>query len=103
MNPEEIIICRCEDISLADLHRAFEGGHTDLETLKRVLRCTMGRCGGRTCRPLLLREIANFTGIDSEYQPPEDADLVLHTENESPEASVDRLVALLEARGILNV
>ena len=76
MNPEDVIICRCEDITLADVHRALEEGHTDLETLKRVLRCTMGRCGGRTCRPLLIREIAQFTGQSMEevsgtiFRPP---------------------------------
>ncbi|MEZ5550150.1 MAG: sulfate adenylyltransferase subunit CysN [Pseudomonadales bacterium] len=48
-------------------------------------------------------EIANFTGIDSEYQAPEAAELVLHTEDETPEASVDRLVELLEARGVLSL
>ena len=46
-------------------------------------------------------EIANFTGIDSEYQPPEDAELVLHTVDETPAESVDRVMRLLESRGML--
>ena len=46
-------------------------------------------------------EIANFTGIDSEYQPPEAAELVLHTVDETPAQSVDRIMRLLETRGVL--
>jgi bifunctional enzyme CysN/CysC len=38
-------------------------------------------------------EIRNFTGIDSPYEPPEAAELVLDTLNETPEALADRVVA----------
>ena len=39
--------------------------------------------------------LRNFTGIDSPYEPPEAAEVVLDTVAEAPEALADRLVALL--------
>jgi bifunctional enzyme CysN/CysC len=42
-------------------------------------------------------ELRNFTGIDSPYEPPEAAEVVLDTVAESPEALADRLVARLLA------
>jgi bifunctional enzyme CysN/CysC len=37
-------------------------------------------------------ELANFTGIDSAYEPPENAEIHLQTLNTAPEACVDRIV-----------
>lgn len=48
-------------------------------------------------------EIRNFTGIDSVYEPPEAAEMVMHTETESAEESVERLLVSLQERGILTV
>ena len=76
MREEDVIICRCEDITLAELRSALRAGFTDFEELKRVLRCTMGPCQGRTCRELVLREIARARGLSPEeievpaYRPP---------------------------------
>ena len=44
-------------------------------------------------------EIDNLTGVNDPYEEPEDADLVLDTENETPEQSADRVMALLEGEG----
>jgi adenylyl-sulfate kinase len=46
-------------------------------------------------------EIDNLTGVNDPYEAPEDADLVLDTENESPETSAEQVMALIEARGFL--
>ncbi|TDJ31341.1 MAG: sulfate adenylyltransferase subunit CysN [Gammaproteobacteria bacterium] len=48
-------------------------------------------------------EIQNFTGIDSVYEPPEEAEMVMHTEKESAEEAVERLLVSLRERGILTV
>jgi len=48
-------------------------------------------------------EIQNFTGIDSVYEPPEEAEMVMHTEKESAEEAVERLLISLRERGILTV
>ena len=46
-------------------------------------------------------EIDNLTGVNDPYEEPDDADLVLDTENESPEQSADRLMEVLAEKGLL--
>jgi bifunctional enzyme CysN/CysC len=46
-------------------------------------------------------EIQNFTGIDSPYEAPRAAEIVLDTTKASAEESADRIVAWLEERGYL--
>jgi adenylyl-sulfate kinase len=46
-------------------------------------------------------EITNLTGVNDPYEEPDDADLVLDTENEAPEESADRVMAVLAAKGYL--
>ena len=45
----------------------------------------------------LAGEIKNFTGVSDPYEPPADAEIVLHTEAESVDDSVHQIVAWLEA------
>jgi len=61
MRDDLIIICRCEDVTLADVKRCLKAGYTNFEDLKRQLRVGMGPCQGQTCSALIQREIANFT------------------------------------------
>jgi adenylyl-sulfate kinase len=46
-------------------------------------------------------EINNLTGVNDPYEEPEDADLVLDTEGESPEQSAERVMSLLNEKGLL--
>lgn len=63
MNKKDIIICRCEDVSLQDIHDCLDEGYTTFEDLKRILRVGMGACQGNTCGLLVQREIANYLNI----------------------------------------
>ena len=47
-------------------------------------------------------EIKGFTGIDDPYETPENAELVLHTGDESLEESVTRALASITERGLLS-
>ena len=47
-------------------------------------------------------EIPHFTGISDPYEPPESPDLVVRTDQEEIEASVRRVLELLEDRGFLS-
>jgi NAD(P)H-nitrite reductase large subunit len=65
------IVCRCEDITEEDIVRAIDRGYDTLEEIKRVLRCGMGPCQGRTCTPLITRLISQKTGKPvAEIDPP---------------------------------
>ncbi|SAL73478.1 (2Fe-2S)-binding protein [Caballeronia arvi] len=50
---DDTIVCRCEELTLADLRKDanFEG--SDLDRLKKSSRVGMGRCQGRNCLPAL--------------------------------------------------
>ena len=48
----------------------------------------------------LAGEIKNFTGVDQPYEAPENADIVLKSALETPEALADRVIGELEARGV---
>ena len=52
----------------------------------------------KKARAGLIRE---FTGIDAPYEEPENPELVLHTHLETPEESVEKVVAYLGKAGVL--
>ncbi len=45
--------------------------------------------------------IKNFTGIDSPYEPPREPEITLHTERDSVEECVEKIVAYLKSRDML--
>jgi adenylylsulfate kinase len=52
-------------------------------------------------RRALSGELAHFTGISDPYEPPERPDLRIRTDHETIEASVDRVIGVLQERGLL--
>ena len=46
-------------------------------------------------------EIKEFTGVSDPYEPPENPELVLETETQSPEESAQQILAYLEERGLI--
>ena len=49
----------------------------------------------------LAGEIAHFTGVSDPYEPPTAAEVVIRSDRESVEVSLDRILAALAARGLL--
>jgi adenylylsulfate kinase-like enzyme len=47
-------------------------------------------------------EITNLTGVNDPYEEPEDADLVLETDAETPEHSAERVMDLLRSRQLVS-
>ena len=47
-------------------------------------------------------EIKEFTGVSDPYEVPENPDFVCDTESETPEESAEKLLAYLEARGLIS-
>ncbi|MFH0766951.1 MAG: (2Fe-2S)-binding protein [Bacillota bacterium] len=66
MNKHNIIICRCEDITLQQVHDLLEEGYTTFEDLKRLLRVGMGPCQANTCGHLIQREISKYLQVPVE-------------------------------------
>ncbi|MEG0895221.1 MAG: (2Fe-2S)-binding protein [Oscillospiraceae bacterium] len=59
---DNTIVCRCEELTLGQIRELIRKGYTSVDEIKRISRATMGPCQGRTCRPLIMAEIAKMTG-----------------------------------------
>ena len=63
-------------------------------------------CESRDVKGLYKRaragEIKSYTGIDSPYEAPDNPELIVHTESESLEESVAKVVDFLKSRGVIN-
>ena len=46
---DDIIVCRCEDVTLGEIRRAIAEGATTIDEIRRITRAGMGPCQGRTC------------------------------------------------------
>ena len=60
----ETVICRCEDITRADIDAAVAAGARSLNQLKTALRCGMGPCQGRMCGEATAALVAQGAGAD---------------------------------------
>ncbi|MCD6098699.1 (2Fe-2S)-binding protein [bacterium] len=70
---DDIIVCRCEDVTLGEIREKIREGLTTTEELKRVLRVGMGPCRGKTCIPIVRRELSRMLSIPIEdVLPPKD-------------------------------
>ncbi len=69
------------------------------------VRCPLEVCESRDVKGMYKKAraglIKEFTGISSPYEEPEQPDLVVDTSNESLEASVGRVLSLLQSRGVV--
>lgn len=52
---DDLIVCRCERVSLADIKAIIQGGVRDMNEIKAITRAGMGACGGKTCGSLIKR------------------------------------------------
>lgn len=57
-----VTVCRCENLTLADVEAALETGAQTPGALKRMTRLGMGRCQGRYCMPVLTALLAAHRG-----------------------------------------
>jgi len=62
----KITLCRCENLTLARLYEMLEAGMTSMQEIKKMSRCTMGPCQGRTCKEMIAKEISAYLNIPME-------------------------------------
>lgn len=76
MNDKDVVICRCEGITLEQIKQTLETHQCSSREIKLRTRAGMGSCGGRTCRSLIDRVVAEMGGevtpdqIPLSYRPP---------------------------------
>jgi bacterioferritin-associated ferredoxin len=60
---DDMIICRCEEITLGEIKDAIREGFQTLNGIKRITRAGMGLCQGQTCQRLVTRILTEELGI----------------------------------------
>ncbi len=64
---DDLIICRCSEVTEQEIIDAIKDGATTVDGVKRRTRACMGLCQGKTCGRLVQRIVSQQTG-----QKPED-------------------------------
>ncbi len=59
---DDVLICRCEEISMGEIRKQIAKGFVTTGSLKKATRCGMGRCQGRVCQPVLFDILLALTG-----------------------------------------
>ncbi len=62
-------VCTCEDVTLAEVRRAFAAGHRDIESVKRYTGLGTGPCQGKSCLSLAVRELLRLGATPDEAAP----------------------------------
>lgn len=60
---DNVIICRCEEITKGEIRKAVHDGMWTMNELKRYTRACMGLCQGQTCELNVRRIVAKELGI----------------------------------------
>jgi NAD(P)H-nitrite reductase large subunit len=57
----KIMLCRCEDVTLADLEHCVSRGYRDIEEVKRYTGFGTGPCQGKECLAAVALQLARLT------------------------------------------
>lgn len=63
---DDLIICRCEEVTKGDILRAIEDGALTIDGVKKRTRAGMGLCQGKTCQRLVAKILSEATGKSME-------------------------------------
>lgn len=68
---EELIICRCREVTDEEIREAIADGATTVDGVKRRTKACMGLCQGKTCGRLIQQMVARETGQNPADVPPQ--------------------------------
>lgn len=60
---DKLIVCRCQEVTKAQIIKAIHEGATTVDGVKKRTRAGMGLCQGKTCGRLVAQIISQETGI----------------------------------------
>src|SRR5436189_2449684 len=73
--------------------------------IETYVKASVEACEERDVKGLYAKarsgEIKEFTGVSDPYEPPENPEIVLETEHQSPEESARMIIEYLESRGLI--
>ena len=59
---DDVIVCRCEEVTKGEIRRAIAEGAATVSAVKRRTRAGMGLCQGRTCSKIISRMLKEANG-----------------------------------------
>ena len=62
---DDLVICRCEEITRGEIKAAIRNGIQTLNGVKRITRAGMGLCQGQTCQQLVARILVEELGLSA--------------------------------------
>ena len=62
---DDLVICRCEEITRAEIKEAIRNGMRTLNGVKRITRAGMGLCQGQTCQRLVAQILTEELGLSA--------------------------------------
>ena len=66
MRNDDAIVCRCEEVTRAQIIQAVQAGDLSIDAIKKRTRAGMGFCQGRTCRRLIAQLISAYSDLPIE-------------------------------------
>jgi len=76
------------------------------DLIEIYVKCPISVCEARDVKGMYkkakVNEIKNFTGVSSLYEVPESPDLIVDTDQETLDESVDKVLGVLINRGVIN-
>lgn len=66
----KIVLCRCEDVTLADLEHCVSRGYRDIEEVKRYTGFGTGPCQGKECLGPVATQLAVLTQTPADAMRP---------------------------------
>ena len=70
MPDDDMLICRCEEVTKGEIRRAVHDGMWTLTEIRRYLRTGMGLCQGQTCSRLVKEIVARELGVTPDKLEP---------------------------------
>jgi NAD(P)H-nitrite reductase large subunit len=61
-NTDDVIICRCQEVTEAEIVQAIADGARTVDGVKKRTRAGMGLCQGKSCQRLTAQIISRETG-----------------------------------------
>lgn len=62
MDGQDIIVCRCQEVTEEEIVQAVRDGASTVDGVKRRTKACMGLCQGKTCGRLVERIVARESG-----------------------------------------
>ena len=70
VDDDDVVICRCEEITRDQIKDAIRNGMQTLNGIKRITRAGMGLCQGQTCQRLVTQILAQELNLSpAEFEP----------------------------------